>query len=291
MTRLSVSKWQGTGNDFVLLDDGEMRASYDEVARRLCDRRFGVGADGLIVMLAPRAPGADLAIRIFNADGTEAETCGNGLRCVALARTNGARGALAIETTSGMVRAEVLDGASVRVDMGEPSFARRDIPMTGPPLARAIGVPVEIAGEPVYVCGVSLGNPHCVVFAHDGAGNGARAPDPQALAAALNDASLFPRGVNVEVVTVCDRHGLAMRVWERGVGETWACGSGACAAAVAAIETGRSGSPLRVAMRGGSVAVEWRGAGSHAFLTGPAAQTFRAEIEFDEIFSGSTEGR
>jgi len=279
MPRVSVSKWQGTGNDFVLLDDGQQgNAPYDRLAKLLCDRRFGIGGDGLIVMLPPRR-GGDLAIRIFNADGSEAETCGNGLRCVARARTNGARGSIGIETTTGIVRAEVLDGNAVRVDMGEPKFERRDVPMAGPPGARALGVPVEIAGSRVYVCGVSIGNPHCVVFVE----SAAREEDPAALAAALNDRSLFPQGVNVEIAAVRDRHDLAIRVWERGVGETWACGSGACAAAVSAIATGRADTPVRVEMRGGAVEVSWGGEGSSASLTGPASQTFRAEIELENV--------
>ena len=278
MTRLSVSKWQGTGNDFVLFDNvSGADYPYARLAKTLCDRRFGVGADGLIVTLPARNGEADLAMRIFNADGSEAQTCGNGIRCVALEyRVTRGRDDLKLETASGLVEARVLSPKEVRVNMGKPRLLRRDIPMAGPPTSKAIGAPIEIGGRPLYVCALSMGNPHCVIFAD---ADTARS-DLAALAAALNDETLFPDGVNVELVDASARN-LSVRVIERGVGETWACGSGACAAAVASVLTGRAQSPIEVAMRGGTVLVEWAGADADVFLTGPAKRIFQTDVEVD----------
>ena len=276
MSQLTVSKWQGTGNDFVLLDNPTARAfPYDRLARALCDRRLGVGGDGLIVMLPATGGQADVAMRTFNADGSEAEMCGNGIRCVALARAGRAgRSAVSIETMAGPVRAEILSDGRVRVDMGAPRLTRGEIPMSGPEDAKAIGAPVELAGEVVRLNAISMGNPHCVVFVEGALDR----IDLRALAATLNDESLFPHGANVEIANGGGSR-FDMRVWERGVGETQACGSGACAVAVTALLAGRAASPLEVRMPGGSLVIEWRGEGEHVFLTGAASQTFRAEVD------------
>lgn len=290
MTRLSVSKWQGTGNDFVLLDNpSNAEYPYPDMARALCDRRYGIGADGLIVLLPPRDGAADLAMRIFNADGTEAQMCGNGIRCVALARLGSpSGGSLAIETAAGIVRTSVIANDLVRVNMGKPKLLRRDIPMAGPPDAKAIGAAIEIAGKTLRVCALSMGNPHCVVFAEGDAlvdqGRPLHNVDLPALAASLGDETLFPEGVNVEIAAVLPvgvESRIAMRVFERGVGETPACGSGACAVAVAAMLTGRANSPASIVMPGGSVTVEWDRTGGDVTLTGPAKLSFRADVDVD----------
>lgn len=265
MPVIAVTKCQGTGNDFVLLDNRTERPfAYAAIARTLCDRRFGVGADGLLVILPARDAGADLAMRIFNADGSEAEACGNGTRCIAafIGRDSGRERALAIETPSGIVHtAPAGEPGLVRVDMGAPTL--------GQPFE--IGFAVE--GRSFRLARVAIGNPHAVIFLEDDIN--AFALDD--LATAVESLALDPGGVNVEIAHA-KGHRVHMRVNERGVGETWACGTGACAVAVAAITTGRGSSPIEVVQRGGAVSVSWDGPGKHAFLTGAAAIVFDTTV-------------
>jgi len=289
MRTFTVAKVQGTGNDFVLLDNsaGE-HLPFAALARFWCARRFGIGADGLLVLEPATDPEADIGMRIFNADGSEAEMCGNGIRCVAryleVARP-GLPSAITVQTASGSVRVRHTTRAGanvVAVDMGVPRFAKAEIPMRGDPDARAIDELVEVPGAtPVRICVVSMGNPHCVTFLD--------APvedvDLAAHAASLAAFDLFPNGANFEIAHVTGGT-LTMRVLERGVGETQACGSGACAAGISAILTGRATSPLDVQMPGGSVSIEWPGPGASVEMTGPAEIVFYAEISVpDEILA------
>ena len=274
MPAIAVTKCQGTGNDFVLLDNRKERPfSYASMARTLCDRRFGVGGDGLLVILPARDAGADLTMRIFNADGSEAEACGNGTRCIAafIGRESGRERALAIETPSGVVHTEPAgEPGVVRVDMGVPT----------------LGQPFEIgfaAGGRSYRCArVAMGNPHAVIFLEDDIN--AFALDD--LATAVDSLALDSGGVNVEIARV-EGQRVHIRVNERGVGETWACGTGACAVAVAAITTGRSTSPIEVVQRGGAVSVRWDGPGKPAFLTGAAAIVFDTTVDVPDDVGAS----
>jgi diaminopimelate epimerase len=266
MPAIALTKCQGTGNDFVLLDDRADRGlQYPALARTLCDRRFGIGADGLLVLRRPKGE-ADLAMRIFNADGSEAEMCGNGVRCVSryIARERGAEHRLEIETAAGIVRTEPA-GDAVRVDMG--------IPKLGQPLETA----VDIEGRSLRLHRVSMGNPHAVIFADEPLETLAL----DALATALTSLDALGGGVNVELATL---HGgrIHMRVHERGVGETQACGTGACAAAAVAIATGRARSPVSIVTRGGEVSVAWAGEGAPAMLTGSAQLIFDTLVDVDE---------
>lgn len=270
MARLAVTKCQGTGNDFVLLDHTSGASlAFNELARLICDRRFGIGADGLIVLApASRASGADVAMRIFNADGSEAQMCGNGVRCVAryvYERRPGARKRLSIETPSGVVSTEVTAGAphfAVRAAMGE----RKGLHISTEP--------VRVDGVPARVADVDVGNKHIVAFVDVDL----ESLDLPAFSAELSARRLTRTPVNVEVARPSG-DSIAMRVFENGVGETWACGSGACAVAMAAIAMGRARSPVRVAMRGGDVVVEWGGPGQQAFMTGSAEIVFDAGID------------
>ena len=280
MLKISVAKWQGTGNDFIVFDNPTGAAyPYDDLARRLCDRRFGIGADGLIVLLPAADSQAAAAMRLFNADGSEAEMCGNGARCVAkhLARERD-RGAILIETPAGPISTQFVqrDGSTqVRVAMGRPHFRRNLIPMSGPPDEEVMDVPLDAAGQRFSMCAVSMGNPHAVLFAHGD-------PDEIGLAAVVAVADrrdIFPAGVNVEIARPSSGSAIAMRVWERGVGETWACGTGACAVAAAAIKTGRAKSPVTIASRGGAVEVAWDGADEPVYLTGQAERICTAQFE------------
>ncbi len=264
MPVLPITKCQGTGNDFVLFDNRTGRTcDYPALARALCDRRFGVGADGLLALVAASSPAADCGMRIFNADGSEAEMCGNGIRCAALylARANGADGPRAFETAAGVVRTEPgsVQG-SVRVDMGMPT--RR------PPAA------FDLDGEKMEFTRVAIGNPHAVVFVDEPL----ETFDLERLAARLAREGADSGGINVEVARV-DGTAIAMRVSERGVGETWACGTGAIATAVAAIASGRAASPVEIVTKGGSTTVSWGGEGTAAFLTGPARLVFDTTVE------------
>lgn len=259
MPAISVTKCHGSGNDFVLVDDRARDSrAYPQLARVLCDRRRSVGADGLLVLTSPRGP-YDAAMRIFNADGSEAEMCGNGIRCAAryIARKTGHAAALAIETLAGVVRTEPV-GESVRVEM--------PIPMLASPLY----TDVEFAGRTVRFARISLGTPHAVIIGREPP----ERVDLERLAATVERTANAPGGINVEIA-IAGAQSVRMRVHERGVGETLACGTGAGAVAVAAILEGKAKSPLEVEQRGGSVTVEWHGEGERLYLTGPA------EIVFD----------
>lgn len=271
MTEIEFAKYHGSGNDFVLIED--MRSSVnlttDQIAG-MCERHTGIGADG--VMFIRPSDTADLKMTYHNADGTEAEMCGNGIRCFAkyahdyrLVRQE----VLAVETRAGVRRVELVveDGVAVaaRVDMGVPKLSPAEVPVrTGE--GEAVDVALPSSHGDVYATCVSMGNPHCVVFGPDVS----QAP-VRSLGWELERASMFPEGVNVEFVEVMDRGHLRARVWERGVGETMACGTGACAAAVAAARTGKTDRQVEVELPGGTLTVDWTDSGT-VMLTGPATQ-------------------
>ena len=250
-------KMQGLGNDYLFVNclDGEP-ADLPGLAVRMSDRHFGAGSDGLIC-LCPSERG-DFRMRMFNADGSEGEMCGNGIRCLAkYIRDCGLSGkaVLDIETGAGLRRTELLDDA-VRVDMGAPRVS--------PP------VEVEALGRNWRLTPVSMGNPHGVLFL-----DGIDRLDLGVIGPALERHSVFPGGINVEFIEITDRNTLRMRVWERGSGETLACGTGACAALAAAVSAGLAERTVRVELPGGSLEVCWDG--DTVFLTGPAVTVYRGE--------------
>ncbi|AKU91457.1 diaminopimelate epimerase [Vulgatibacter incomptus] len=272
-------KLQGLGNDYVFIDclDRPLPPDPSDLARRVSDRHFGVGSDGLIAVL----PGerASLRMRMWNADGSEGEMCGNGLR--GFAKYVFERGyvgdhAFDVETKAGVLRPEVLveDGrvARVRVDMGRPRFERGSLPMAGAPDAPCIDETLSLGGAEVQVTCVSMGNPHCILFVDDVA----TAP-VTTLGPAIEIDPTFPRRVNVSFVAARGPRELHMRVWERGSGETLACGTGACAAAVAAALTGRAERSVVVHLPGGPLEIEWS---DHVLMTGPTVEVFRG-VFFD----------
>ena len=267
MSRVAITKCQAAGNDFILLDDTESsHADYPALARSLCDRRFGVGADGLLVMSAPTSTHADVAMRIFNADGSEAEMCGNGIRCLARyrhERGSGAARTCAVETIAGIIRTEIMESA--------PNF--KVLVALGVPKARD-GATTAVDGRSTATVDVDMGNPHVVAFVDGDLG----AFDLVAFARAVDRSGRYPDGVNVEIAAIHAGQ-VAMRVHERGVGETMACGTGACAVAVAAIVGRRATSPVAVTMPGGDVTVEWPGEGTPAILTGGAELVFDAVVD------------
>ncbi|MDR2736861.1 MAG: diaminopimelate epimerase [Gracilibacteraceae bacterium] len=275
-------KMHGAGNDFVCLDRFffPQEEDYGALARRFCNRRTGVGADGLLVILPAR--GAAVRMRIFNQDGSEAEMCGNGLRCLArFVYEAGYVGqeSFSVETLAGM-KEVYLESPHVRVDMGEPNWQAADIPVQClKPQAVRETVRVSFAAdsgaerEETYTfTAVSMGNPHCVIFCRDVA-----TFPVERVGAALETAAIFPRRTNVEFVTVSDRESISVRVWERGVGETMACGTGACAAAAAAAREGHTDRRVLVRLTGGELLVDWR-EDNHIMMTGPARYVFRGEV-------------
>jgi diaminopimelate epimerase len=298
MPELPFAKYHGTGNDFVMIEDRDDRLSLTtELVAALCDRRFGVGADGLIRVTGPvgaagagledQARKADLFMDYYNADGATAEMCGNGIRCVAkLAYERGLtdRTELAVATRGGLKRVWFEPaGGEVRastVDMGPPAFERGEIPMEGPPRERFLTEPFDHNGTSFKASAVSMGNPHLVLFVD-------RDPDTMdvsRLGPELENDLRFPNRTNVEFVAP-DGEGIKVRVWERGVGETMACGTGACASLVAANLAGLV--PRRAAVRfpGGTIDVTWREDGP-VWITGPAERVFEGTLDPDRLLQG-----
>ncbi|MEB3334370.1 MAG: diaminopimelate epimerase [Cyanobacteriota bacterium] len=276
---MNFSKYQGLGNDFLLFDlrrqpsRGESLPANPELVRRLCDRRFGVGADGVILAL-PAEGGGELRMRIFNADGSEAEMCGNGIRCLArfLADRDGdGPGRLwDVETAAGRIRPELGDGGQVRVDMGPPFLEPASVPTTLE--TGGAGLPqgeLEALGRWWTVAAAGMGNPHVVVPVAEAA-----AEDLEGLGAALEVHPAFPARANVHLVQVLHPGHLVMRVWERGAGVTLACGTGACATLVACHLLGLSEREARLDLPGGPLWVAWDATSGHVFMTGPAEPVF-----------------
>jgi diaminopimelate epimerase len=272
-------KMHGLGNDFIVVaGERELPADASELAVRLCDRHFGIGADGLVYILPSER--ADFRMRIINSDGSEAEQCGNAIRCVAkyvYDRGLAASDAVTIETLgAGVQRLHITaDGGKavkVRVDMGEPILSGLAVPTTID-LSPVIDHPIEADGREFRFTAVSMGNPHCVIFVEDAA-----AFDLHRWGPLLETHPLFPRKTNVEFVTVRSRSHAVMRVWERGAGPTLACGTGACATLVASVLGGLTDRTATVSLAGGDLLVEWSEEDNHVYMTGPAAEVFSGTL-------------
>ncbi|MFM7321454.1 MAG: diaminopimelate epimerase [Armatimonadota bacterium] len=280
---LAFAKMHGIGNDFVLVDHLAHGApSVDvvqEAARFLCDRHFGIGADGVLSVLPPDAPDTDFAYRMFNPDGSEAEMCGNGIRCFGkwvrdAGHTDADR--IRVGTKAGIkVLDLVLDGtsvAAVRVDMGRPGLLRTDLPMEGPD-GEVLDEPIAVDGTSVRITGVSMGNPHIAYFVDT-----ATDASIDRLGPLLERHPAFPRRTNVHEVEQVGPDTLRMLTWERGAGRTLACGTGACAVAVAGHRLGRTGRSVVCQLPGGDLSIHWDEATGHVHMTGPAAMVFTGTI-------------
>ena len=274
---MRFTKMHGAGNDYVYVDCFAQPFPRDAaaLARAVSDRHFGIGSDGLILICPSEV--ADARMRMFNADGSEAEMCGNGIRCVAkFVYDHGIvrKPTLRIETGRGVLSLDlgIVDGKvqHVRVDMGEPILEASRIPTTLPGNPPA-NIPLDVAGRVFSVTCVSMGNPHCVQYVDDVA----RVPVSE-VGPLIETDPRFPRRTNVEFVQVQSRGEVKMRVWERGSGETWACGTGACAVAVASAITGRTDRRLLAHLRGGDLELDWASDG-HVYITGPAEEVFSGE--------------
>lgn len=283
---MNFTKMQGAGNDFILVETSDVNREWSQVALAMCDRHFGVGGDGLLLVLP--SDKADFRMREFNADGSEAEACGNGLRCVAKYAadreliSDGTHQIL-VETMAGISQAKLhrVSGkvTKIEVSMGKPRFGAKDIPVTIEPNQRGLldikpilNYPVTIGGKNLLLNFVSMGNPHTVYFWQHSVSD---FPLSQ-LGPEVERHKLFPNRVNFEVATVLSRHLIEARVWERGVGETLACGSGACAVAVIAQLHGFIDNKVDIKLPGGILNVEWDGVGE-VLLSGPAEVVFTGE--------------
>lgn len=276
--KLRFSKMHGLGNDFVVID--AIRQQVDltpERVRFLADRHFGVGCDQLLVVERAQQPGVDFRYRIFNADGGEVEQCGNGARCfVRFVIEQGLtdKREIRVETKSGVITLSAQDDGQVTVNMGVPVFEPARIPFQSD--SDAFVQPLDVAGAAVAITAVSMGNPHAVqvVADADAAPVGMQGP-------LIESHPRFPARVNAGFMQVADPHHIRLRVYERGAGETLACGTGACAAVVAGIVRNLLESPVRVSTRGGELNIAWAGEGAPVFMTGPAVTVFEADIHLE----------
>lgn len=273
---MQFTKMHGLGNDFIILDNRDENISgYATLAEKLCRRRFSTGADGIILIM--KSNQADIKMRIFNSDGSEAQMCGNGIRCFAhyVYKNNIiATKKMTVETLAGIITPEIVDfidnkTSLVRVDMGKPRLSRHEIPMLGEDAPQVVGEPIEAGGVKFTFTAVSMGNPHCIIFVDEITDEMVRRYGP-----IIEKHPIFPEKTNVEFIRVLSPEHIQFRVWERGAGETLACGTGACASVVAGIIKGLLERKVKVSLPGGDLTIEWEENGN-VIMTGAAEEVFR----------------
>jgi len=280
---MKFSKFQGLGNDYIIIDEFKKsiipEGQKSSIAKTLCTRRFSIGADGILFVCPPTRSDADIRMRIFNSDGSEAEMCGNGIRCFAkyiyekgiIKKTQ-----MKVDTLAGIKipTLSVINGkvSLIKVDMGIPKLFRNEIPMSGPN-TEVINEDLQVQDDTFSITCLSVGNPHCVIFLDDLE----KLNIEQGKLIEYHD--VFPKRVNVEYVTVLNRGEIKMRVWERGVGETLACGTGACAAAVASVLNEYIDRKVLVHLVGGDLEIVWDETDNHIYMTGPAEHIYDGEIK------------
>lgn len=277
---LHFTKMTGLGNDYIYINcmDNNLK-NIPELAKKLSDRHFGIGADGLILIDKPDNDKSDFKMRIFNSDGSEAEMCGNGIRCAAkFIHDNGLYedDKIAIQTLAGVKRVKLIEGTpgeynEAIVDMGEPIFQDNNIPYN---IYEAFNkdLDLDVNGEKMRFTVVSMGNPHAITFVED-----LDKIDIEKMGSAVENNPIFPNRTNVEFVQIIDKNNIKVRVWERGVGETFACGTGACAAMVASGLNGYTDESVTVGLKGGELKVEW-GKDNHIYMQGPATTVYEGKI-------------
>lgn len=276
---IEFTKYHGLGNDFILIDN---RASSELIvtpqqAIKLCDRNFGIGADGVISVL-PGQDNTDYTMQIINSDGSEPEMCGNGIRCLAkfIAQLEGNKSNTVqyrIHTLAGVMKPQITTDGGVKVDMGVPKLLAAEIPTTlCSSHEKVIDQTLEVAGQTWSVTCVSMGNPHCITFVEDVAAVPLEIIGPQ-----FEHHPVFPQRTNTEFIQVIERNYLKMRVWERGAGATLACGTGACAALVAGVLTGKCDRIATVELPGGCLEIEWS-SDQRLYMTGSAERVFTGQI-------------
>ncbi|MBD2508187.1 diaminopimelate epimerase [Nostoc muscorum FACHB-395] len=277
---IEFTKYHGLGNDFILIDNrsSSLPVLTPEQAIQLCDRHFGIGADGVIFAL-PGENGTDYTMRIFNSDGSEPEMCGNGIRCLAgfLADLEGEsrnKDSYRIHTLGGVMTPQLLSDGLVKVDMGLPRLLAGEIPTTLAPVEeKVISQQLEVAGKTWDVTCVSMGNPHCITFVEDVA-----AIELESIGPKFEHHLVFPQRINTEFIQVVRPDYLKMRVWERGAGITLACGTGACASLVAGVLTGKCDRTATVELPGGPLQIEWSEIDQRVYMTGPAEKVFTGKL-------------
>ena len=281
--KLKFTKMHGAGNDFIVVDAINQDVSLStEQWQRLADRRFGIGADQILIVERPTEPGVDFRYRIFNNDGGEVEQCGNGSRAFVrfvVDKGLSKQRSIRVQTMSGIINPRMEEDGSITVDMGAPRLEPSELPFDAAGLGgRAEGDdtlwPLPVAGKTVFVSVVSMGNPHAVQVVDDVDSAPVAQTGPL-----IESHARFPKRVNAGYMQVVDRHHIRLRVYERGAGETLACGTGACAAVVAGIRRGLLDSPVRVSARGGELSIAWAGPGQPVYLSGPAVTVFEGEVE------------
>ncbi|HEY6516682.1 MAG TPA: diaminopimelate epimerase [Steroidobacteraceae bacterium] len=273
--RIEFTKMHGVGNDFVVFDAPPASSLDGALIRRLADRHTGIGFDQALVLEAPRRPDTAVFYRIFNADGVEVEQCGNGARCIAAllaARGLGRSGAVAMDSPAGVIQARLLAGGLVAVDMGPVRFDPRSLPFDAQTEAQRYAL--EVPGGSVDIGAVSIGNPHAVLAVES-----VESAPVERLGPAIESHLRFPRRVNAGFMQIVDRAHIRLRVYERGAGETLACGTGACAAVAVGRHWGQLDREVQVSVRGGELRVNWNGPGENVWLTGPAEVSFVGHVE------------
>lgn len=281
MDLISFRKYQGLGNDFILIDLRHLDQAVDwhSAAKQLCDRNFGIGADGLLLLRSSEH--ADIRMQIINSDGSEPEMCGNGIRCFAMYLWDQGEYLdtdIHIETMAGLIKASPVQmdqSLFVKVDMGEPILERSKIPVSGDAPGPVIMESILIKNQIFSFTGVSMGNPHAVIFVDD-----IQAVDLNEMGPIVESHEKFPEQVNVEFVQSISRTEHVMKVWERGAGITLACGTGACAVLVAAVMTDRSDLSATIHLPGGPLMIDWDETSQHIFMTGPAQLVYQGSFEY-----------
>lgn len=268
---IKFTKMHGAGNDYIYLDaTRDTPLDFPELSRRMSDVHFGIGSDGLVAIVGSEV--ADFRMRMFNPDGSEAEMCGNASRCVGkyvYERGLTDKTVVTLETLAGIkvLHLHVSNGTveSVTVDMGAPVTVPAEVPVVSSNPSLMVAEEVEVSGKTFAITAVSMGNPHGVIFVDEITDGLVLGHGPE-----LETASIFPRKANIEFAKVIDRHTIEMRVWERGTGETFACGTGACATAVAAVLNGLADREVEMRLRGGTLLINWDAESGHVLMTGPA---------------------
>jgi diaminopimelate epimerase len=274
--RLRFSKMHGLGNDFVVIDGvGQSVRLTPEKIRYIADRNFGVGCDQILVVETPENPNVDFRYRIFNCDGSEVENCGNGARCFAVfvrERKLTGKSVIKVETAGGLMELRVQQDEQVSVDMGAPRLQPVQIPFVAD--TQAVIYPFEVAGKTYEISAVSMGNPHGVLLVDD-----VKTAPVAELGPVIEHHPRFPARVNVGFMQIVSRNEINLRVFERGVGETLACGTGACGAVVAGRLRGLLDQQVKVNLPGGSLHIDWPGEGQPVIMTGPAVTVFHGQIK------------
>ncbi len=270
---MKFTKMHGIGNDYIFVNCFEEKVENpQELSKKISARHFGIGSDGLVLIMPSEK--ADFRMRIFNPDGSEAEMCGNAVRCVAkyvrdrkMIETD----EFEIETLAGIIKPKLISSgrvSMVQVDMGEPVFEREKIPMMGSD-GKVIDEVLDAGGTKVKITCVSMGNPHCVIFVED-----IDFSEFEHLGKIIENHDLFPNRINVEFVKILNEHEIEMRVWERGAGETLACGTGACASVVACVLNKKTGRDVTAHLKGGDLKIVWDEKSNHVYMTGSAEEVF-----------------